>query len=393
MGSLLFLVSVAIMATGCGSSNTYPNFGTLAAQALPAAGGTAALLGQMGSGQVTEAPAFFSSPAGPDLFATPTSTYTKTSATFTAAFAASNHAIGQVMLDYASDTRSSTSNTSGPVKSLFVVLASAQSSISQINEGSCTAIPSTTTVKSPFWNPIAGTTAGTASFNVWVDTGKYTCYQTIGSSLVLFGKHAIAAPTAGCTDAFEYYIMDGYSVDDGATSAQDVAYGATNDLSISKKFYYNGCTKDFKLNFAHYGKYSGGSEFSSRFEVNGNSDAKTFKMRSQFIDGSGTGNNTHTTFAGMGTSKGTSSAPVYFPIGYRVDTCTGISHTCPAGTSIAATSFCAGNAGTTNSYTATAGTSCLAATRTEYEAIVFLEAATDLPSGYFVAGTTASYGL
>lgn len=398
--------ALAVMATGCGGSGQFPNFVTLTAQAVPATGrastmlARAAILPPGAEKNVPTAPSIVS--AVPQLFATLSGvSYSSSSTAFTTAFDPAQNFIGQVLADYDNDSSASTSNTTGTVKSLFVVLQSAHSNIQNLSTSGCTAIPSTTTITQPIWGTFT-------SFNAWTDTGKYTCKGSAGDTVILYGITEKTDKT-GCKDQtypHEYYVMDGYGQNDGSTSSQDSAnYGIGSDLFVVKKFYYNGCTGDLKLNFGHYGKYSGsqssrtvndataGSEFSSRFEITGNVDTGTFTLRSQFIDGNGTSYQTHTTFAGSGTSRGTTAAPAYFAMGYRSDSCTVGTHTCPTpGNSVAAIKFCAKTPGASGQYELdSSGTNCPAATTTAIGAVTLLESS-DLPTSAMLTTAVPTAG-
>lgn len=390
---LYAMMALAVLAgTGCNGSDSssdsssnaggdttsgFPSFYTLTKEALPStgSGADAALTRRVRAAVGTPGPSTF-----PE-------TFTTDSSEFTTAFSLEQNYIGQVLND---------AGESGPVKSMFVLLAQADSIMDDINnnfsdaEGAptnCTAIASTATVLTPFFSG-----ATTAAFNSWDDADKYTCYVENDSGLILFGRQAITAPAEGCTDAFEYYVMSGYSVDDQENTEQVEVRGTTIDLSAISKFYYNGCSKDLKLAFAHSSLYSAGVEFSSRSEILGNAADHTFSVRSNYIDAD-TSYANHITITGTGTSKlaeGATEAAVHFVMGYRSDNCgdSSDSSVCSEGT---AKTFCVKNAGTSNNYALETDTAQCDDMLPDYSAITPL-VRSDIPSGYFDTSAGA-FGL
>ncbi|MEK7690961.1 MAG: hypothetical protein AAB425_08060, partial [Bdellovibrionota bacterium] len=308
--------------------------------------------------------------------------FTTTGSEITTAFDPNLGILGQVLLD---------AGLLGTVKSMYVVLTHAQSSVDTINTTysdstgaptGCTAIAASTQVKAPFFD-----TATNAAFNAWSDAGKYTCYSDSNSVFSIFGRVAVAAPTAGCTDAFEYYVMTASSQNDAVNADQVATRGATVDGSSVQRLYFHGCSKDIKIAYAQSTKYVAGPEFSSRTEISGNADTSAFSMRSHFID-SDVNYASHTTIVGTGKSKGTGtgSSAGRFIMGHRTDNCgTGAnSTTCTLGTM---SSYCAANTGTANTYAVETDTTLCADLTTAYEAITPL-LMSDLPSGYFEVSKT-----
>jgi hypothetical protein len=372
--SVFVLIAGLLTACGGGGSGTFPNFADLAKQAVPS----------FASSRTSPVLQRFSS-----LRAFPAYGSLGNSTQWDSETSVSNNSIGQVLND---------AGPSGPVKSMFVLLDGAQSRMESINSDytdadgnpdNCTAIPAGTTLTVPFWKNISDS-------SLTFDADKYTCYATNGSSngYSFFGRSAIASPPAGCTDAFEYHVMDGYSADDQATQAQDAGYGATQDLGAIARYYYNGCTKDFKIAFAHFGKYSGGAEFDSRAEISGNSQAGTFTIRSGFIDADATlaaaGGYNMNTFAGNGQSQleeGTSGT-AHFLIGARLTSCPTASCNTPTDSN-----FCGKNTSTDRTGIAfeSDGTQC-SSLATVYNAIDPLDLAADYPRALFTTNLS-DFGL
>lgn len=315
------------------------------------------------------------------------SDYTSDADEFVRAFSVNENYLGQVLND---------AGESGPVKSMFVLLAQADSTMTRINthysddQGNpvnCTEISSSAAVTTPFF-----ATAATAAFNEWDDAGKYTCYIEEDDTVTLFGRQLIESASEDCTDPYEYYVMDGYAGDDQENTEQVDQRGATVDIASLKKFYYNGCSQDLRLAFAHSTLYSAGIEFSSRSEITGNVATHSFSLRSHYIDASPSSAQ-HTTLVGTGISQRdetSSDDAAHFVMGYRADNCgdSGDSSVCTAGTP---QTFCARNEGGANAYEQEVDSSQCAAILGAYQGIIPLER-TDLPAGYFDA-STAAFGL
>lgn len=306
MKAILATLVGVLLVSSCGSSKatgSFPDFYSLAKEAVPKTGTSSSTVIES---ILNVGPARYLSGLA--------SSYTTTSAEFDTAFSTSQNYIGQVLND---------AGPTGPVKSMFVLLGQMATTISDINSNyssasgeaaNCNAIPATTTVTTPFFK-----TATNAVFNSWDDAGKYTCYTLGNSSPLFFGRSAVASPSVGCTDAFEYYIMQGYGSDNATNTESVSTRGATVDTAAVKKFYYHGCTKDFKMAFAHTTLYSAGVEFSSRSEISGNTSAHSFSMRSDYIDADTT-YATHITIVGTGVSKLTTAStgsPARFIMGDR----------------------------------------------------------------------------
>lgn len=367
MKNLVLLIAFAIVLQSCGKKSSsgngsFPNFYTLTKASVPSQGTSSSIFRSLTS-------------------------FDTDSSHFSTAFDTSNNYIGQVIND---------PGPTGPVKSMYVLLQSAQSDIDDINSNfsdasgnstNCTAISSTTTIKTPFFD-----TATNGIFNSWTDTGKYNCYTTTASGgIKMWGRVAISSPSAGCTDAYEYYVMTGYGSKDQANSEQVSTRGTTVSSGGIKKFYYNGCSSDLKLAYAQSTKYSLGVEFSSRSEITGNSQAHSFTIRTDYIDADTTYAN-HITIYGTGVSKVSTSGadPVHFSMGYRSDNCgtSSNSATCTLGT---AQNFCVKNAGTTNAYTLQTDSTKCSSIDSTFSAITPL-VRSDLPSGY-VEVNAAAFGL
>ena len=292
---------------------------------------------------------------------------------------------GQVLVD---------SGLTGPVKSIYVVLAQAQSNLSTINSTysdsdggvkDCTAIPSTTNVTTPFF-----ATATNAAFNNFDDAGKYTCYvSTAGTpgNIQVFGRQAIASPSAGCTDAYEYYFLYASSADDQENTEQVETRGVTKDFASVQRFYYNGCSKDFKLFYNQTTAYVAGVEFSSRTELNGNVTDHTFSMRVAYIDMTTSTNGNFYSFIGEGKAKKTAAtdADTYFWVGHKEHTCSA-SETCAAATGFG--NYCLKNEGVSNTYSVASAASDCSDYATAYNAYTLL-LNTDLSHAYFDTSTTA----
>lgn len=186
--------------------------------------------------------------------------------------------------------------------------------------------------------------------------------------------------------------MQGYGSDNATNTEQVETRSATVDTAVVKKFYFNGCTKDFKMALAHTTLYSAGVEFSSRSEISGNTSAHSFSMRSDFIDAATT-YASHITIVGNGVSKldsASTSSPARFIIGYRDDNCgtSSNSATCNLGT---AKSFCVKNAGTANTYALESTTTECLSLEAGFGAITPL-VRSDIPKGFFDA-TASAFGL
>ena len=385
----LALAALTFM-SGCGSnsgggSGTFPNFYNLTKLAVPTVSATGLQNANVDRNFLENK----------DLFSILTtnhfdSSYVTDATAFSFAFDVNNNYIGQVLND---------PGPQGPVKSMYVLLGQAQSDIDNINKNysdakgnpsGCTAIASTKTVTTPFFKDL-----DSASMMVsWDDAGKYTCSTTSNNGAMAFGRQAIASPSAGCTDAYEYFVVSGYSSKDQANTS-DASRGATVSVGGVKKFYYNGCTSDLKLVYAQSTKYSGGMEFSSRAEISGNTSDHTFKIRTNYVDGDPAQTNfSHISIGGMGTSqkKSATDTDVNFVMAYRGDACpyaSGVVGTCTA--SNPAKSFCAKNAGTGHAYAVDATVADCASYSAEFTAITTLEYS-DLPHGYFEV-SAATLGL
>lgn len=250
------LAAMAATLVGCGSSGagTFPDFSTITKNAVPSfANSRGDALQEVSRLSLSRA---FPSTASYD-----------NSTTWDTVSASTHNSIGQVLLD---------AGSTGPVKSMFVVLDGASSRFADINSNftdssgnptNCTTIASGTSLTMPYWDSITDESITIS------DADKYTCYTTTSSGgLILFGRSAISSPPAGCTDAFEYYTTDAYSSTSGST------------VSAIGRFYYNGCTQEFKILYAQQTLYSTGVEFASRSEISGDADAGTFTLRTGFID-------------------------------------------------------------------------------------------------------------
>lgn len=393
---LVLVVAVSLAATACGghdhdgdkdkATGTFPSFYKLAKETLP-------LTGESGDSLVMRTSLIGD---GPNLGAAATfpSSYNTSSSDFDSAFATSSNAIGQVMYDAGPD---------GTVKSLFTVLSHVDSTMELINStysdadgnvDNCTAISASTAVTVPFF-------ATNAPLNDWDDSGKYQCYVEDDGSMIVFGRHAIASPSAGCSDAFEYYVVDAGGAEDKANTSETATRGTSLDLASVKKFYYNGCSKELKVAYFQTTQYSGGPEFTSRTEFTGNADSRTFTLRSAFFDigvnSDGSIYGTFASIAGTGTSKkaATADSAVNFTMGYVTQNCTGTNYrTCTdaAPTASGPQTFCVKNDTTAFGYELDTTTANCSALATDYAAIDTLEAATDLPYGYF-ATDAAAFGL
>ncbi|HET8706062.1 MAG TPA: hypothetical protein VFM46_07150 [Pseudomonadales bacterium] len=374
---------LALAGTGCNDSSSssdsqsttsptetprtgFPSFYSLAKEALPATtqNGAIGMSRALAMGPVSSVDPSFPS------------TYTTDGAEFTTAFSVNQNYIGQVLND---------AGEQGPVKSMFVLLAQADSIMDEINsqytaeDGSpahCTAITNAISVVTPFFS-----SAANPAFNSWDDASKYTCYVESSGGALLFGRQAIATPSEGCTDPYEYYVMSGDSVLNEVNTEQTDVRGTTRSISALNKFYYNGCSKDLKISFAHSTLYAAGVEFSSRSEIIGNTDAHTFSVRANYIDAD-TSYANHITIVGTGTSKTTEGgSTAHFVMGYRSDDCGNNtnSYTCSPGT---AKTFCVKNSGSSNNYELENNTAQCDGLSTEYQNITPLER-TDIPSGFF----------
>jgi len=363
--------------TGSPTASVFPSFYELTKEALPSTG----------TGGVSAALRRASAPvAAAEETGGLASEYSTDTGEFSTAFSVEQNYIGQVLND---------AGESGPVKSMFVLLAQADAIMEDINNNftdtngaptNCTAVADGTAVLTPFFDA-----ATHAAFNDWDDAGKYTCYVEDENGVMLFGRQAVAAPSEGCTDAYEYFVLSGGSTDDEVNTEQVGVRGTTRDLVAISKFYYNGCSKDLKINFAHSTLYSAGVEFSSRSEISGNVDAHTFSVRANYIDAD-TSYANHITITGTGTSQLEAGATgsAHFIMSYRSDNCgnSSDSSTCTPGT---AKAFCVKNAGTSNSYELESDTAQCAGLESEYNALTPLDRS-DIPAGYFDTSTSA-FGL
>lgn len=376
----------------CGSgSGSFPSFYALAVQAVPTTSSTSSSIIQSMSlpRRALSGLSIQSMSLPRQALSGLSSSYDSSSSDFSTAFSVNQNYIGQVLND---------AGASGPVKSMFVLLTQAQSTLDGINTSysdangnptNCTTISGTATTL-PFLD-----SATHAAFNAWDTSGKYTCYTTSTSSdgssnILLFGRSAIASPPDGCTDAYEYYVASGYGAQNQTNTEEVSTRGSTKDTSAVKRFYYNGCTKDLKLNFTHFSRYSGSMEFDSRSEITGNVGDHTFSLRSAYVDGDSSSANL-ITIVGTGVSKLSTAggSAAHFIMGYRSDSCsTASASTCTAGT---AQSFCVVNAGTSNSYSLETTTSECASLESAFGAITPLVRA-DLPTSYFTTTSTA-FGL
>ncbi len=311
------------------------------------------------------------------------SDYTADADEFTRAFSVSENYIGQVLND---------AGPSGPVKSMFVLLAQADNLMDTLNSQytdedgnptNCTEIAAETSVTTPFFD-----TADNPPFNAWDDAGKYTCYVEEDSERRLFGRQLIADAAEDCTDPYEYFVMSASSVDDEENTENVEERGSTRDLAVLQKFYYNGCSKDLQLAFAQSTLYSAGVEFSSRSEISGNVSTHTFSLRADYIDAAPSYAD-HITLAGTGTSQldeGTTGSAAHFVMGYRSDNCgnSDDSSVCTTGT---ARTFCVKNEGSGNEYALESDTDQCTDLLSEYQSIMALERS-DLPNGFFDTSTS-----
>lgn len=312
--------------------------------------------------------------------------YTTDESEFLRAFSVNDNFIGQVLND---------AGESGPVKSMFVLLAQADRTMTRINTqysdeqgnpANCNAINDAITVTTPFF-----AAATTPAFNVWDDAGKYSCYVDENDERILFGRQSVENAPADCTDPYEYFVMNANAVDDIENTEQVDERGETVDIASVEKFYYNGCSKDLRLAFAQSTRYSAGVEFSSRSEITGNTTTHRFSLRSHYIDASPLFAQ-HITLVGTGNSQPgeAGGAPAHFVMGYRADDCgdSSDSSTCTPGT---AQTFCARNEGAANAYESESDSGQCASFLSEYQGITPLERS-DLPSGYFDTSLSA-FGL
>ena len=263
---------------------------------------------------------------------------------------ASSNTIGQLLRD---------AGASGTVKSLWTLLNGVQGTIQTINTdwadsageaANCTSIPSTTNVTTPYWNTATGSIVTIA------DSGKYKCYVQVGDAITAFGRHKIEGAAATCTDAFEYYIASAYA-STVPTTGVATSYGTTSTGASASRFYYHGCDKTIKLQLASMTKYSGGTEFSLRTEVNGNVGTSNFTMRSAWVDITSNGGGSANSIVGTGTTFKSGSTNGTFLIGDLVGNCP-TSTTCATPTG--AFNYCIENTGATSTTMAVASatTSC-----------------------------------
>jgi hypothetical protein len=363
------LLSVFV-AAGCGQkddddddkgSGTYPNFYSASKLAVPNFQRTSIGLSSLVTKNFNLAGAV------------PSTTTNFGSATdWSNVIAANSNTLGQLLVD---------AGPSGTMKSLWTILSQAQSTIDGINTNNsdvtgnpanCTALTSANTVVTPFWN------TATDSIVSIADTGKYTCYTENNGTITAFGRSPVTTPPATCTDAFEYYVVTAYGLT--GPNSSDPSYGATRDGGSATRFYYHGCDKTLKLQIAAHTKYSGGAEFSLRTEVEGNTGTSAFKMRSAWVDISGTGGGSMNSIVGNGTTFSVGGTNGSFLIGDLVGNCpTATSCSAPTG----AFNYCVSNTG------ATSTTMSVAATTTCSENTTMASGYTSMTPITDATGTTA----
>ncbi len=221
----------------------------------------------------------------------------------------------------------------GPVSRVSSLLITAQNDIDTVNanyvnsDGSptgCTPISTWSNVLTPFFdsnaNPI---------FFVIDDSNSYQCFAptTDGVGIILFGRLAISNPSASCTDPFKYSIARGYS----STTANTLDVpdlGASQTFDSISKLKYDGCTKDLQIILAEYNPYSAGVEVTSRTEITGNTDARTFSLRGEtkwVATSTEAASNSFAYTSVLGTGKvqmlPTDTTPSHFIIGFGVYNC------------------------------------------------------------------------
>ena len=325
-----------------GGSGSFPNIYTATKLAVPSFAATT-LTSDLSS-NLQYAPSFLAG-AVPSI-----STNFGAAADWTTVSGASSNTIGQLLRD---------AGVGGTVKSLWTLLSGVQGTIQTVNTDwadsagepkNCTAIPSTTNVTTPYWNTATGSIVTIA------DSGKYKCYVQTGDAITVFGRHKIEGAATTCTDAFEYYISSAYA-STVATTGTATSYGATSTGGSASRFYYHGCDKTIKLQLASMTKYSGGTEFSLRTEVNGNVGTANFTMRSAWVDITSNGGGAVNSIVGTGSTFKVGSTNGTFLIGDLVGNC-GTSTTCVAPTG--AFNYCIENTGasSTSMAVASANTSC-----------------------------------
>jgi hypothetical protein len=279
-----------------------------------------------------------------------TTTNFGTAADWSTVSGASSNTIGQLLRD---------AGASGTGKSLWTLLSQVQGTVQTINTdwadsageaANCTAIPSTTSVTTPYWNTATGSIVTIA------DSGKYKCYVQNGDAITVFGRHKIEGAATTCTDAFEYYISSAYAAT-VPTTGTSTSYGATSTGGSASRFYYHGCDKTIKLQLASMTKYSGGTEFSLRTEVNGNVETSNFTIRSAWVDITSSGGGSANSIVGTGTTFKVGSTNGTFFIGDLVGNCP-TSTTCATPTG--AFNYCIENTGAANTTmaVASANTTC-----------------------------------
>ncbi len=403
MKKTLLLIAACSVLGACSNkrtaAGTFPDFGALMLKAAPNLK-VAALAVQSSPLQQNELLDF-----SPFAISVPQSSqFSTTAGDWTLALNSGANTLGTVL----------DGSSTAPITSMFALVRAAQGNMDKINSDysdesgeptNCTAIAAGTNVTIPFWS-----TATNASFNNWTDSDKYTCYATFtyngATGYNIFGRKAIASPPAGCTDAFEYYVTTGYGGDDVPTNTQDGnRYGTTSDNFSIGRYYFNGCTKDMKINLVWHTLYSGGAgaenpdqyRFSGRSELTGNETEKTFTIRTSFIDDSATVDATDsggiTVVLGHGKSrkKDTADSTATFAIGYDKDMVCNLTGTC--GSEAASGGFCISNAGTEDSYvqdTSAPATTC-ASHVTGYDGLTEL-VWNDIPSTNVILNN-AAFGL
>jgi hypothetical protein len=146
-------------------------------------------------------------------------------------------------------------------------------------------LTSSSTVNTPFFGSNPTPIFWASKVN---EQGKYQCYVKQGASGgFVFGKAPYANPAVMCSDANEYFVMNGENI----STVNPGPGGSTPTAAYEfQKIYYNGCTGDIGLAMSLTTQYGSKSctndcEFDARLELWGNAPERTFQLRVLKLDG------------------------------------------------------------------------------------------------------------
>jgi hypothetical protein len=209
-------------------------------------------------------------------------------------------------------------------------------------------------------------------------------------------KKAISSPPAECTDAFVYWIVNGYSGIGQENQSETDTRGDIVDGFQSQTMFYNGCTKDVAIAMALSTKYPNAEttindEFNARFELWGNADTSTFELRALKFDGYKDGVPNFNTFLASGQASGTSGNLI---LGFASYTCNNSACASPS-ISTARRNYCLALSSTPGALSVDATVANCDDYETAFDALVLLNngSATTIPRSVVDFTTAEPFGL